>query len=50
MFNVEATGMGRGIPMLVREGQERSDRGDISKENTEIPIQGKELRREKKKK
>lgn len=50
VFIVEATGMGRGVPILVREGQGGSDSGDFSKENSEIPIQRKELRRQKKKK
>lgn len=50
VFIVEATGMDRGVPMLVRKGQGGSDSGDFPKENSEIPVQRKELRCQKKKK
>lgn len=49
MFIADAYGMDRGIPLPVEEGEGRCDPGDFTKKNSEISIQRKELRREKKK-
>lgn len=49
MFIIKATGMDRGIPVPIRQGKGGSNPGDDTEENSEIPIQGKELRGAKKK-